>query len=63
MSSAPDTVALATTLAPRPKSRPVIIEVLKNLTMAGGFFALTVVGAGSMALFGGAPTGLFAYLP
>jgi peptide/nickel transport system permease protein len=30
MSSAPDTVALATTLAPRPKSRPVIIEVLKN---------------------------------
>ncbi|MEZ2406410.1 putative oxidoreductase [Bosea sp. OAE752] len=40
-----------------------ITEVLKNLTMAGGFFALTVVGAGSMALFGGAPTGLFAYLP
>ena len=30
MSSAPDTVALVTTLAPRAKSRPVIVEVLKN---------------------------------
>ncbi|MET0828960.1 MAG: dipeptide/oligopeptide/nickel ABC transporter permease/ATP-binding protein [Microbacterium sp.] len=30
MSSAPDTVALVTTLAPRAKSRPAIVEVLKN---------------------------------
>jgi ABC-type dipeptide/oligopeptide/nickel transport system permease subunit len=30
MSSAPDTVALVTTLAPRAKSRPLIVEVLKN---------------------------------
>jgi len=30
MSSAPDTVALVTTLAPRAKSRPVIVEILKN---------------------------------
>ena len=30
MSSAPDTVALVTTLAPRARSRPVIVEVLKN---------------------------------
>jgi putative oxidoreductase len=38
-------------------------ELLKNVTMAGGFFALAVAGAGSISLFGGAPTGLFAYLP
>lgn len=30
MSSAPDTVALVTTLAPRAKSRPAIVEVVKN---------------------------------
>ena len=40
-----------------------ITELLKNATMAGGFFALAVAGAGTMALFGGAPAGLFAYLP
>lgn len=38
-------------------------ELLKNVTMAGGFFALATVGAGSLSLFGGAPGGLFAYLP
>lgn len=40
-----------------------VTELLKNVTMAGGFFALAVAGAGSLALFGGAPSGLFAYLP
>jgi putative oxidoreductase len=30
--------------------------------MAGGFFALTTAGAGSISLFGGAPSGLFGYL-
>lgn len=38
-------------------------ELLKNVTMAGGFFALASAGAGSLALFGGIPDGLFAYLP
>lgn len=40
-----------------------ITELLKNVTMAGGFFALAATGAGSISLFHGAPTGLFAYLP
>ena len=40
-----------------------ITELLKNATMAGGFFALSAVGAGTISLFGGAPGGLFAYLP
>uniref|UniRef100_A0A9E8CTT1 DoxX family protein n=1 Tax=Bosea sp. NBC_00436 TaxID=2969620 RepID=A0A9E8CTT1_9HYPH len=40
-----------------------ITELLKNVTMAGGFFALAIAGPGSFSLFGGAPTGLFAYLP
>lgn len=39
-----------------------ITELLKNVTMAGGFFALAVAGAGSLSLFGGAPGGLFAYV-
>lgn len=39
-----------------------ITELLKNVTMAGGFFSLAAAGAGSLSLFGGAPTGLFAYL-
>lgn len=40
-----------------------ITEFLKNVTMAGGFFALATVGAGSLSLFGGVPDGIFAYLP
>ena len=40
-----------------------ITELLKNATMAGGFFALAIAGAGSISLFGGAPGGLFADLP
>lgn len=40
-----------------------ITEILKNVTMAGGFFALAATGAGAISLFGGAPAGLFAYLP
>jgi putative oxidoreductase len=39
-----------------------ITELLKNVTMAGGFFALATAGAGSISLFGGAPGGLFSYL-
>lgn len=38
-------------------------ELLKNVTMAGGFFALAVTGAGTIALFGGAPQGVWSYLP
>lgn len=38
-------------------------ELLKNATMAGGFFALSVAGPGALSLFGGAPAGPFAYLP
>lgn len=40
-----------------------LTELLKNVTMAGGFFALTVTGPGAFALFGSAPSGIFAYLP
>ncbi len=40
-----------------------ITELLKNVTMAGGFFALAAAGPGSLSLFGGAPGGIFAYLP
>lgn len=31
--------------------------------MVGGFFALAVAGPGSLSLFGGVPTGLFAPPP
>jgi len=40
-----------------------ITELLKNATMAGGFFALAVTGPGMISLFGGAPSSIFAYLP
>ena len=40
-----------------------INQLLAHVAMAGGFFLLAVVGAGSLSLFGGAPTGLFGYLP
>ena len=39
------------------------MELLKNVSMAGGFFALAVAWAGGFSLFGGAPHGLFARLP
>lgn len=39
-----------------------VSELLKNVTMAGGFFALAAAGPGSISLFNGAPSGLFAYL-
>ena len=32
-------------------------------TYAGGYFALALIGAGSIALFGGNPIGIFAYFP
>ena len=40
-----------------------ITEFLKNATMAGGFFALAAIGPGALSLFGGVPSGIFAYLP
>lgn len=40
-----------------------INQLLAHVGMAGGFFLLAIVGAGAMSLFGGAPTGPFAYLP
>lgn len=40
-----------------------ITELLKNVTMAGGFFALAIAGAGAISIFGNTPPSLFAYLP
>lgn len=40
-----------------------INQLLAHVGMAGGFFVLAVVGAGSVALFGGHPEGVFALLP
>ena len=40
-----------------------INQLLAHVGMAGGFFLLAVVGAGSIALFGGHPTGVLAHLP
>ena len=34
--------------------------LLSHICMAGGFFALAVAGAGTIALFGGDPTGILA---
>ena len=39
-----------------------VTEFLKNVTMAGGFFALAAAGAGKISLFDGTPSGLFGYL-
>lgn len=39
-----------------------INQLLAHVGMAGGFFLLATVGAGSLALFGGQPSGVFAYL-
>ena len=38
-------------------------QLLTHVGMAGGFFLLAATGPGSMALFGGAPTGVIAVLP
>lgn len=38
-------------------------QMLAHITMCGGFFALAAAGPGSLALFGGQPTGIFALLP
>ncbi|MBP7003196.1 DoxX family protein [Amaricoccus sp.] len=40
-----------------------VTELLKNATMAGGFFALAAAGAGAIALFGGHPPGILGWLP
>lgn len=40
-----------------------INQLLSHVAMAGGFFLLAAVGAGTRALFGGAATGMFAVLP
>ncbi len=40
-----------------------VTELLKNATMAGGFFALAAAGGGALSLFHGAAPGLLAGLP
>lgn len=40
-----------------------VTELLKNVAMAGGFFALASAGPGVVSVFGGVPPGLLAYLP
>ena len=40
-----------------------VTALLKNVTMAGGFFALAIVGAGTISLFGGAPSGASLIFP
>ena len=37
-------------------------SLLNHIAMAGGYFAIAAAGAGGLALFGGQPTGIFAYL-
>lgn len=37
--------------------------LLLHVGLAGGFFLLAVVGPGTLALFGGVPSGVFAHLP
>lgn len=37
-------------------------SLMSHMTMAGGFFMLGAVGAGTLALFHGAPSGIFAHL-
>jgi putative oxidoreductase len=39
-----------------------VIEILKNATMAGGFFLVAATGAGSISLFRGTPPGALARL-
>lgn len=39
-----------------------LTEQLKNIAMAGGFFCIAAVGAGSLSLFHGFSSGIFAYL-
>ncbi len=38
-------------------------QMLAHTCMAGGFFTLASIGAGTLALFGGHPEGVFALLP
>ncbi|RFC67030.1 DoxX family protein [Mesorhizobium denitrificans] len=38
-------------------------QMLAHITMCGGFFALAALGPGSIALFGGQPSGIWALLP
>ena len=38
-------------------------QLLAHTAMAGGFFLLAAVGAGTISLFTGAPSGIFAFLP
>ena len=40
-----------------------VTEILKNVTMAGGYFALVAVGGGTLALFGGVGPGILGWLP
>jgi putative oxidoreductase len=38
-------------------------ELFKNITMAGGYFALAVAGAGALSLWGGSAPGILGWLP
>ena len=40
-----------------------LTEMLKNISMMGGFFALAVAGAGAFSMFGGTPPGILGWLP
>ncbi len=40
-----------------------MMELMKNITMGGGYFALAVAGSGTLALFGGAAPGILGWLP
>ena len=42
--------------------RKELSPLLMHVAMAGGFFLLATVGAGTLSLFGGHPTGVFAHL-
>lgn len=51
---------IATALAAH---RADVNQMLSHLAMCGGFFALAAAGPGSMSLFGGVPTGVWAVVP
>ena len=38
-------------------------EVLKNIIVAGGYFALVATGGGALSLFGGSGPGILGWLP
>lgn len=40
-----------------------INQLLSHVAMAGGYFALAAAGSGTIALFGGTPSGIWAMVP